>query len=261
MLLQEPGRYIYNPVSNSHHFFRLSFITLTISQRKLVPADEAYKNLLKPFLRKLRGYGKLSYIWKAEYQKDTDFYGKAKAYGCQLHYHIASNLFVPWTAIRNDWNNIQRRGGYLKEYALRYKSYDPNSTDIHSLDKVHDIGRYLGKYLEKTNSKKIVGKVWDCSTDLKRSRFSFVPCNFQLDVIERGVQDGSIKIIDLDHCKIIKLKNPARILMPSQNVDWQNWRSNISNPVRVPARIITKPCKIKKEEPPSSETKQISFQF
>jgi len=85
MLLQKsPERIIYNPVSKNWHPFRINFITLTISDKTNICAADAYQNLLKPYLRKLRKYGRIPYVWKAELQQRG-----------QLHYHITTNCFIP----------------------------------------------------------------------------------------------------------------------------------------------------------------------
>lgn len=225
LVQQTPSRYIWNPVSRSYHNFSLNFVTLTIARSKPLPASEAYKNLLKPFIRKLRVGHNLSYVWKAEFQQNTTYHGKAKKYGGQLHYHLVTDVFYPWTFIRSTWNNLQRKNGYLKEYALKYKSYDPNSTDIHSLQAVGDVAAYLRKYMDKQNTRRVNGKVWDCSGDLKRNRFSFIPSSFHVDSINRGVANGTIKQIDLDHCVIFKMKNPCDVMLPSDIVDYNLWKS------------------------------------
>ena len=169
---------------------------------------------MKPFLRKLRKNGDFSYMWKAELQKRG-----------QLHYHLATNTFLPWTDIRNGWNNLQRSAGYLQKYGLKHKHYDANSTDVHGIYKVKNISAYLSKYLSKTGDSKLKGKVWDCSKDLKQKRFSFIVGNTVIDNIEKGIDIGEIEAIELEHCMIFKCKNPVKYLPPLDYKDYFQWKS------------------------------------
>ena len=130
---------------------RINFITLTFSCSELINLKEGYNNALKPFLRWLKEVQKCDlYVWKAEYQKDTDYYGKEKVHGGQLHYHITTNKFIHHTEIRNKWNYIQKQNGYLQEYWNKHGHYDVNSTDVHAVYKIKDIESYLIKYVSKS---------------------------------------------------------------------------------------------------------------
>ena len=124
---------------------------------------EAYQTLLEPFLAWLRKTkGVRSYIWKAELQKRG-----------QIHYHITTPSFINWQEIRAKWNRLQMRAGLLDDYYNRFKSVDPNSTDIHQVYKKSDLTSYLIKYLSKseTDKGKTTGKIWDASVNLKQSAY------------------------------------------------------------------------------------------
>jgi len=162
ILLQiSPEIMLYNPVSCSYHQFKINFITLTISDAKNTTHHDAYSKCLAPFLRWIRSKGATAYIWKAELQHRG-----------QIHYHITTNKFIHYKEIRLIWNKFQKRAGYLEVYGLKFKHFNPNSTDVHSVTKIRNIKNYLGKYLSKEVSKNeaiknIKGKVWDCSKNLK----------------------------------------------------------------------------------------------
>lgn len=224
LVQKSPSRMTYNPITFKTFPFRLNFITLTLSTPRFVDGDEGHKVMMKPLLRKLRKQGNYSYLWKAEFQNEFDFKGEKKKYGGQLHYHMVSNTFLPYTEIRKDWNKLQLKAGYLKGYAMKYKSYDPNSIDVHSVYHVKDLTSYLGKYLSKTSDKKLKGKVWDCSTDLKQQRFSFIPTGTQYIQISEAVKARKVKQVNLEHCTLFKMKNPISYLTPTQYLDYQQWR-------------------------------------
>lgn len=220
ILLQlSPERIVYNPITLKYFPFTINFITLTISCRRNIGLVEGYQKMLMPYLRKMKRHGMKTYIWKAEFQKRG-----------QLHYHITSNFFINWSLIRNEWNNLQRSNGYLNEYARVNRHYDANSTDVHSVYKVRDIGAYLAKYLAKGEGRKVLpprgsgnGKVWDCSRNLKRKRFSFILGNAQEIRISDLIDKGKMEMIELEHCVIFRMKDHKNILTPAQQALYKSW--------------------------------------
>lgn len=180
LIQSSPERRVLNPVTMKFQKFKLSFITLTISDNKRnLTAKEAYKLLLEPFLRTCRErFGVTAYVWKAELQKRG-----------QIHYHITSNAFIPHSQVRECWNNLQRKHGLLNDFKARYGHENPNSTDIHSVYKIKNLEAYLVKYLCKVEGEKAatVGKVWDCSLNLKKHNY----------FTEFGDNEISIKLADL----------------------------------------------------------------
>lgn len=168
LLLQiSPDRVIYNPVLDLHHNFKINFITLTVSDTTIREHKDVYKTCLRSYLKWQARQGAEHYIWKAELQQRG-----------QVHYHITTNCFIHYKDIRKKWNSLQRKAGYLDNFAMKYKHYDANSTDVHSVRNVKDIEAYLVKYVAKdaTNGtgKVIKGKVWDCSDSLKKSYFTTI---------------------------------------------------------------------------------------
>lgn len=162
VLLQlSPERLLFNKINQSYYTYRIGFITLTVSDPVNRCNSEVIKKCLRPFLKWLNRKGAKTYIWKAELQQRG-----------QIHYHVTINEFIHWQDIRNKWNSLQRKAGYLDEYAKREGHFNANSTDVHSVRKIKDIKAYLTKYLQKEISKNqkakmIKGRVWDCSMNLK----------------------------------------------------------------------------------------------
>ncbi len=157
-------RWIYNPVSKREHLHQLSFVTLTVAGgNETLDGKTAYKKLLSGFLQWLRKTKKVNtYIWKAELQKNG-----------QLHYHVTCPDFIHHREIRTKWNELQRKAGLLDAYCERYGHYDPNSTDVHSVHKMHDAAAYMVKEIAKSfqNETSLGGKVWDCSANLSAAKY------------------------------------------------------------------------------------------
>jgi hypothetical protein len=141
MIQRNPKRRIYNPISETHHDFSISFATLTIASDNLVTAREGYDLLLSKWLRYMRDkYNVREYVWKAELQQRG-----------QLHYHVMCNEFIPWQVLRWKWNSLQKQAGLLNSYARQHGNFNPNSTDIHKVEKEDDILSYISKEIGKTN--------------------------------------------------------------------------------------------------------------
>lgn len=227
LIQKSPARLVYNPVTQKNFPFTINFITLTFSCSRFIDGKEGYKNMMKPFLRFMRKRGAFSYVWKAEFQDEKDYQGKYKENRGQLHYHIASNQFIPWNDMRRQWNRLQRKNGYLEEYGLKHGHYNANSTDVHSVYKINDIVAYLSKYMCKEATKVLDGKVWDSSKDCKGKRYSTMAVGEQQAKIKEGIRKGDITQINLEHCTIFQVKNPLDYLTTSQFKEYLNWRNNV----------------------------------
>lgn len=141
--------------------FRLGFLTLTVAGSVKTP--KAVHVHFKKFLDWLR-YRNCLYIWKAEYQKRG-----------QVHYHLIINQYIPWVDLRDGWNRIQKKAGYLNGYALKTGHFNPNSVDIRSVRSNKALSRYLRKYLVKPGGhtpKRPLAKWWGASRTLLDKKFT-----------------------------------------------------------------------------------------
>ena len=163
---------VFNRLTRKTFKFKIAFITLTLSSQQIHSDNEIRNKLLNQLLTELRTiYNVENYIWKAEKQKNGN-----------IHFHILVDKFIPWWELRNRWNRIQNKLGYVDRYQQKmkkkfkngfkvdkslektwsakkqYESYkcniatdyqNPNSVDIHSLYKIKNIKNYLGKYISK----------------------------------------------------------------------------------------------------------------
>jgi len=212
LLQRSPERRIWNPIIEKQHDFRIAFVTLTIADQENKSARFCYDNLLRPFLRTAkRKWGVKDYIWKAELQERG-----------QVHYHITWNEFVTHDKIRNEWNRLQKKNGLLQSFAAKFGHFHANSTDVHAVWKVRNLKTYLAKYIakEEPNKKRLNGKVWDCSVELKRPYFSTKFSDRQQDVIMDAIEMGQAKMIRTDHCVIVEMKKPTGVLSVLQQKDY-----------------------------------------
>lgn len=214
-----PKRVIYNRVNHRFQNFQINFVTLTISDQNIIPTKEASNNLLFPFLRKLRKDEKCSYVWKGEFQKRG-----------QPHWHLTTNTFLHMTWVRNVWNQLQQKAGYLETYAAKTGHYNPPSTEVKSVRNLERVDMYLAKYLSKNpGNGKWDGKVWGCSENLRcAKRFSF-STNFEDDqLICDAIESGEAEQKRFDQFTLTETADPHNCLSAERQKEWASWKSNVS---------------------------------
>ena len=213
-LMKSPVQHIVNPVTMRPIHFRLTFATLTISSKDLIDHREAYKKGLEPMLLRIRRNVGGLYIWKAELQQRG-----------QIHWHLTLNKFVHLTWLRDEWNNIQSKAGWLDGFRAEFGHSSPNSTDIHAVWKVNRIDLYLAKYLAKNDPKaRINGKVWGCSQELQKARyFEFMVDSTEGQWIDDKVRNGEAGEIRLPHCTVID-SGGVVMVPPNQMQEFDKWR-------------------------------------
>lgn len=172
--------------------FYLAFITLTLSSEQIHTDQEIKTHLLNQFLIEMQNKWKVNnYLWRAEKQKNGN-----------IHFHLICDKFIPWNDLRNTWNRIQQKLGYVTRYrenrilwhrtgfhfdpqlapqwsykaqrkawreGLRTDWQNPNSTDVHSIRHVRKVNAYFKKYMTKQGEEVVVsGRLWGCSYALSR---------------------------------------------------------------------------------------------
>ncbi len=139
MLAQSDPKRYYSKEHKRHFSFRLNFLTLTLSSAQIHSDNEIKQRLLNNFLTQLRQkWGVRNYIWKAEAQLNGN-----------IHFHIVCDKFIPWWQLRQCWNRIQNNLGYVDRFAEVHGHHDPNSTDVHKLKKILNLGAYFVAELTK----------------------------------------------------------------------------------------------------------------
>jgi hypothetical protein len=131
-----------------------------------------------------------NFVWKVETQKNGN-----------IHAHLTTDVFTDHKVVRSIWNKILNEYGVIDKYNEKHKDLseeqyvsmyanaeqtniiqlrkaykngvdsnwkNPNSTDVHAVHKVKDLGAYLAKYFAKSDDdrRRIKGRVWSCSYSL-----------------------------------------------------------------------------------------------
>ncbi len=250
LIMSSPKRRIYNPIIQKEHDFQLAFLTLTVSAKSsFLTAKDGYDRLLSHFLQWMRRTKKVkSFVWKAELQQRG-----------QIHYHITFNIFIPHEEIRKKWNELQRREGLLDEYFEEKNHYEPNSIDIHSVQKIENLAGYMVKYMAKDQDSdpvmkadaagempveaasawgsilscypentvdkcRTIGKVWDCSSNLKGLKYFNTVMNDAHEwTLSEAVKQGVARTVEGDSYKLHFLKSSeSREILSENELDKYN---------------------------------------
>lgn len=222
--------------TNSYFRYKINFITLTLPSQQIHTDSEITRLCLRPFLEawQKRRNG-LLYIWKAEIQDNGN-----------IHYHITSNSFYHYKKLRNDWNYYVQKLGYVE----RSKSRDPNSTDVHSVQKIRNIASYLVSYMNKKDlynrklkrwhrmyrrqlgnksrfevklpkkyfeniKRKIKDTIWNSSKPLKISSVVIDPDDSKYEKDIKMILDPRTPKIQHDYCTIIYMESDVLEMLPS----------------------------------------------
>ncbi|MBA7716867.1 hypothetical protein ES703_125949 [subsurface metagenome] len=172
MLFLAKPKKLSNSRAGKKRTFKLNFITLDLSSDQVHTDQVIKRELLHQFLVEMRKkWHATLYLWKAEKQKNG-----------RIHFHIITDKFIPWNELRNVWNRIQQKLGYVTayredrlnwhrdgfkynpKYAPRWnreaqlKAYqeglrtdwdNPNSVDIHGTRHIINLKAYFSKEISK----------------------------------------------------------------------------------------------------------------
>ncbi len=218
--------------------FKIAFITLTLPSKQCHPDNEIKRKCLNSFLIELQKYEKVDkFIWRAEKQKNGS-----------IHFHIIIDKFVHWNQIRNRWNRIVNKLGYVDRYRENMKEFykngfqvrnelvqnwsetkqrsaykrnletgfnNPNSSDIHSIQKIHNLAHYFVKYLtdnEKFEQVKAIqgeetfkesGRIWGASRNLQNIKGASIILDTELEKeLENVISNTKCKVYDSDYYSV-----------------------------------------------------------
>lgn len=197
--------------------FKVAFVTLTLPSKQQHSDKEIISQCLNQFIIEIKKYhGVKNYVWRAEKQKNGN-----------IHFHVLVDAFIPWWLLRNQWNRIINKLGYVDRFQEKHGHKTPNSTDIHSTKKIRNIYSYLTKYLtkddniQKENTGKVdnshlenqtknqtysdqTGRVWGCNQELSKARGLALDIDWQTaDELEKVCKNTRARIYDGEYFKVI----------------------------------------------------------
>jgi hypothetical protein len=187
--------------------FLVSFVTLTLpaSQGKITDA-EIHKYSFKPFMMRMRRKFKLkTHIWRRERQKNGN-----------IHYHLLTDVYIPHSDLREDWNACINRLGFVDRFYKKHGHRNPNSTDIHSVRKVKDLGKYIAKYMSKDTetAASVKGRLWDCSMNLKKAgKCTIIGTNDDYSHIIALEKFLALRKLDVPYCNYYPISREERKLI------------------------------------------------
>jgi len=195
---------VYSKTDQKYYRFKINFITLTLPAMQFHTDKEIHEKVFKEFIAWWRRYEpNLLYIYKAETQENGN-----------LHYHLTTNSFIHWKVLRMQWNHYVEKLGYVNEFYKRNSHRDPNSTDVHSVIHVRDLGNYLAKYLSESDDERRVPtiKLWDCSAALKQFKMPPLPMDDTIASELKSVKGRVLKIEIRDNvCVWLKWFDPNHL--------------------------------------------------
>lgn len=185
--------------SKKEFMFRVNFITLTLPAPQGTVSD---KELKQKCLKQWLEYWKdqlpgMSYVWRAERQKNGN-----------LHFHLVTDRYIHYKAIRDTWNRCLKPTGLIDAFQAKHGHPHPNSTDVHAVKNVRNLGAYIAKYMSKTEStaQPIEGRVWDCSKNLKVKDVCAFPASANdYDKIQELMNAHVNTAFTTEHCGGVRL--------------------------------------------------------
>lgn len=176
MLLFADKKRVYSKSKKTSFFFRLAFITLTLSDKQHNTDDYLKEKMLQPFLYWLTRYYNCLYVWKAESQLNGN-----------IHFHITIDTFIPWKSVRAKWNKLLAKQGYCKVMQDGSNDKGDAATQIKSVLNEKQCANDIGGYMSKKD--RIALKDIEAIKN-KRAGYedSIVHCKFNPE-LEPGKQD------------------------------------------------------------------------
>lgn len=176
--------------------FKMNFVTLKLPSEQIHTSDFITKNCLNQLLVEISAkYGMKNYVWRLEYQKNGN-----------LHYHIATDVYIDYYFLRRSWNRILNKYGYVDAFTSKFEKmsfneyykytndnypvafdiikarYDagfstqwkePNSVDCKSVIGSKNIAFYISKYMGKSSDSGAIKKLPVCENNSSNSRLWF----------------------------------------------------------------------------------------
>lgn len=186
----------FTPVGKDYTFkVKIAFVTLTLPSAQVHCDKVITKECLNQLLVELRKYHQVkNYVWKAEAQANGN-----------IHYHIAIDHPVQYNKLRDRWNRIIKKLGYIENFEKKHNHLNPNSTDIHKVQDVENMAAYISEYMAKKESKRpICGAVWNCSQTISRCEsVKVMEDSFIQKELTDIVNSSNAQVKQMDYCQMI----------------------------------------------------------
>lgn len=198
---------------------KITFVTLTLSAKQFHSDNEVKRKMLNRFLIEAKREWQINtYFWRAEPQKKGN-----------IHFHILIDKFIDWQVLRQKWNNIQNDFGYIDLFEKKNGHRNPNSTDIHGLEKLHSVSAYIVKYCCKVKAgRKIDGRIWGCSDNLRKlTCYETYITNQVRQYIDEVKKDKNVKVVKTEDFELIFCNNQAKLRKFSTAL-YREWKSHYS---------------------------------
>jgi hypothetical protein len=234
LVAQSTWKEATNYALNKTFKFRINFITLTLSAPQGAISDKQIKaTLLSNFLdRAKKKWGMDTYVWRAEKQKNTN-----------IHFHITTDVYIHYADLCRVWNECQELLGFITDFRRRTGSYQPNSTDVHSVKDIKNLAAYLVKYMSKgeKDAQLIDGKVWGCSRNLnKPKRYEIEAYGDAYSQFARICSTYPEQTYKTDHCTFVTLPETTfrRELPEEWSREYLKYLASVKNPNLIPERSV-----------------------
>lgn len=216
LLYLSKDKLVHNRLTGKTFKFKVAFVTLTLSSKQIHTDNEIRNLLINQLFVELKRYHSVkNYVWRAEKQINGN-----------IHFHILVDRFVPWWELRNRWNRIQNKLGYVDRFREKMERQNtgrkkvewnnPNSVDIHSLYQVKNIKKYLCKYLSKNvkidenkspdeiQKLLVKGRLWGSNQQLAKITGAKIPMDSEIEKeVERLVELSKADVYKQDYCTMI----------------------------------------------------------
>lgn len=181
---------------------RLTFATLTISESQKHDDNFIKRNMLNKFLINVkRKFNVKYYFWRAEKQKNGN-----------IHFHLILDTYISNVKLQAEWNEIQKKAGYLDKFFKKNNRHNAPSTDIRQVADLDKSIDYVMKYVSKNpddlkNEKlKVNGRIWGCSDELRKLKpYSFAEDSGVVEQLYVAAKKGQAEVFEADFFTIYKL--------------------------------------------------------
>ena len=185
-----------NPHKNNLTFMPYpTFITLTLPSPQQHSDNEIKRKCLDPYIKKMiKKHNTRNYFWRAESQKNGN-----------IHFHIIVDTAIHHKLVRQEWNAVIGKLGYLDNFEKKHGHRNPNSTDIHALRRIDSVENYVIKYCCKSDGYRgIKGRIHGCSDAIRDLQpYEIVVDSTTSETLNKIINSTGVKMFNGDGFTVI----------------------------------------------------------